>query len=165
MQKELNLRQRRWIELLKDYDCTIDYHPGKANVVAGTLSRKSSGTLASLGSHNLTLMLELRFINTKLKVDQMAGLLVALQLKPDFVDQIKEAQTWDPFLLRMLERMKQGKKSNFSIRADGMMVNGERICVPDVEGLRREILREAHNAPYAMHPDTTKMYWNLRPYY
>ncbi|KAL0434501.1 UNVERIFIED_CONTAM: Transposon Tf2-12 polyprotein [Sesamum latifolium] len=43
--KELNLRQRRWIELLKDYDCTIDFHPGKANVVADALSRKSSNGL------------------------------------------------------------------------------------------------------------------------
>nr|GEW26839.1 hypothetical protein [Tanacetum cinerariifolium] len=39
-EKELNLRQRRWIELLSDYDCEIQYHPGKANVVAGALSRK-----------------------------------------------------------------------------------------------------------------------------
>ncbi|GJS50365.1 putative reverse transcriptase domain-containing protein [Tanacetum coccineum] len=39
-QKELNMRQRRWIELLSDYDCEIRYHPGKANVVADTLSRK-----------------------------------------------------------------------------------------------------------------------------
>ena len=37
-QKELNLRQRRWLELFKDYDCIIDYHPGKANVVADALS-------------------------------------------------------------------------------------------------------------------------------
>ncbi|KAL0434130.1 UNVERIFIED_CONTAM: Transposon Tf2-11 polyprotein [Sesamum latifolium] len=61
--------------------------------------------------------------------------------------------------------MKQGKKPNFSIRADGLIVNGERVCVPDVDGLREEILREAHNAPYAMHPGTVKMYRNLRPYY
>jgi len=39
-QKELNMRQRRWVELIKDYDCIIDYHPGKANVVAYALSRK-----------------------------------------------------------------------------------------------------------------------------
>ena len=38
--KELNMRQRRWLELLKDYDLTISYHPGKANVVADALSRK-----------------------------------------------------------------------------------------------------------------------------
>ncbi|WRX26676.1 Reverse transcriptase domain - like 10 [Theobroma cacao] len=45
-QKELNLRQRRWLELIKDYDLVIDYHPGKANVVADALSRKSSSSLA-----------------------------------------------------------------------------------------------------------------------
>ncbi|KAK4383769.1 hypothetical protein Sango_2745300 [Sesamum angolense] len=61
--------------------------------------------------------------------------------------------------------MKQGKKSNFSIRADGAIAKGERICVPNVDGLQREILQEAHNAPYTMQPGTTKMYRNLRPYY
>ncbi|XP_022156067.1 uncharacterized protein LOC111023035 [Momordica charantia] len=46
-QKELNLRQRRWLELVKDYDCEISYHPGKANVVADALSRKAA-SVASL---------------------------------------------------------------------------------------------------------------------
>ncbi|KAL0386526.1 UNVERIFIED_CONTAM: Retrovirus-related Pol polyprotein from transposon [Sesamum latifolium] len=52
-QKELNLRQRRWIELLKDYDCTIDYHPGKANIVADALSRKTVDQLAGMICYNV----------------------------------------------------------------------------------------------------------------
>jgi len=47
-QKELNMRQRIWLELMKDYDITIQYHPGKANVVADALSQKSGGTVATL---------------------------------------------------------------------------------------------------------------------
>ena len=50
-QRELNLRQRRWMELIKYYDCMIDYHPGKANVVADALSRKSMQTLRALNAH------------------------------------------------------------------------------------------------------------------
>ena len=46
-QRDLNLRQRRWLELLKAYDCSILYHPDKANVVADALSRKSAGSLAN----------------------------------------------------------------------------------------------------------------------
>ena len=50
MQRDLNMRQRRWMEFLEDYDFTLHYHPGKANVVADALSRKSRGVLASIAS-------------------------------------------------------------------------------------------------------------------
>ena len=50
-QRELNLRQRRWMKLIKDYDCVIDYHPGKANVVVDALSKKSVQTLRALNAH------------------------------------------------------------------------------------------------------------------
>ena len=43
-QPNLNMRQRRWLDVVKDYDCEILYHPGKANVVADALSRKSAGS-------------------------------------------------------------------------------------------------------------------------
>ena len=49
-QRDLNMRQRRWMDFLEDYDLTLHYHPGKANVVADALSRKSRGVLASIAS-------------------------------------------------------------------------------------------------------------------
>ena len=49
-QRDLNMRQHRWMEFLEDYDFTLHYHPGKANVVADILSRKSRGVLASIAS-------------------------------------------------------------------------------------------------------------------
>ena len=49
-QWDLNMRQRKWMEFLKDYDFTLHYHPGKANVVADALSQKSRGVLASVPS-------------------------------------------------------------------------------------------------------------------
>ena len=49
-QKELHMRHRRWIELLKDYGCSILYHPGNADVVVDSLSRKSYGSMSTLRS-------------------------------------------------------------------------------------------------------------------
>ena len=57
MQRDLNMRQRRWIEFLEDYDFTLHYQPSKENVVADALSRKSRGALASIASRKW-LMLE-----------------------------------------------------------------------------------------------------------
>jgi hypothetical protein len=58
-QKELNMSQRRWLELIKDYDYEINYHPGKSNVVADTLSMKSTVELAALGISQPRLIKEL----------------------------------------------------------------------------------------------------------
>ncbi|XP_075095441.1 uncharacterized protein LOC142173711 [Nicotiana tabacum] len=78
-QKELNLRQRKWLELIKDYDCTIDYHPGKANVVADALSRNS---FESLALSPLPLLLELRATNACLSCNSNGSIIANLQVKP-----------------------------------------------------------------------------------
>ena len=67
-------------------------------------------------------------------------------------------------LAKIMEQIKQGADTPFSMQDDKLMM-GNRMCVPDSDGLRREILDEAHNAPYAMHPGTTKMYNTLRQHY
>ncbi|KAL0416244.1 UNVERIFIED_CONTAM: Transposon Tf2-11 polyprotein [Sesamum latifolium] len=163
-QKELNLRQRRWIELLKDYDCTIDYHPGKANIVADALSRKTVDQLVGIICYNVEYLTALRAMNVHFSVGGDL-LLATMQVKPSLKDKIKDAQDKDPYLQKMKTKMQEGKNDQFVIQNDGTLLNGKRMCVPNVEELRTEIMHEAHYAPYAMHPGSTKMYRDLRPYY
>ena len=62
------MRQRRWVELSKDYDCTIEYHPGKANVVADALSQKTSSSIVHLQVNPVTELLALRSLNVELQL-------------------------------------------------------------------------------------------------
>ena len=87
-QKELNLRQRRWMELLKDYDCTIEYHPGKANVVADALSRKTVEYSAGIVCYDMGNLVALRKMNVVLDVER-DHLLANFQVRPSLRDQIQ----------------------------------------------------------------------------
>jgi hypothetical protein len=88
-QSDLNMRQRRWLELIKDYDLEVHYHPGKANVVADALSRKAQCNCLTMGPPLHTLCDEFR----KLEMGMvMEGHLGALIIKSDLYNQIKEAQ-------------------------------------------------------------------------
>ncbi|KAL4360747.1 hypothetical protein GQ457_04G015530 [Hibiscus cannabinus] len=80
-QKELNLRQRRWLELLKDYDLSIEYHPSRENVVADALSRKVA--------------VELRAMFARLSISRDGGLVAELQVKPTLIQLIREKQLQD----------------------------------------------------------------------
>ncbi|KAL0405562.1 UNVERIFIED_CONTAM: Transposon Tf2-11 polyprotein [Sesamum latifolium] len=92
-------------------------------------------------------------------------LLATMQVKPSLKDKIKDAQDNDPYLQKMKTKVQEGKNDQFVIQNDGTLLNEKRMCVPNVEELRTEIMHEAHYAPYAMHPGSTKMYRDLRPYY
>ncbi|XP_077251803.1 uncharacterized protein LOC143891031 [Tasmannia lanceolata] len=97
-QKELNMRQRRWLELLKDYDCTIHYHPGKANVVADALSRKTSGTLARMLTTQKHLLQDLRKLDMEIVEPQTKGYIAQMVAQPSLLEKIKATQVDDPEL-------------------------------------------------------------------
>ena len=83
------MRQRRWIELLKDYDCIIQYHPGKAKVVADALSRKSVGSLAATRGCERQLLEDLRSLQVHMRVLDSGALAANFRVKPDLVGRIK----------------------------------------------------------------------------
>src|SRR3989442_5751825 len=91
-QKELNARQRRWLELLKDYDCTIEYHPGKANVVADALSRKGDGTSAYSQVSSLSLVSELKRLNLDVEGDTDRVLLATWKVRTVLREKIQQRQ-------------------------------------------------------------------------
>ena len=158
IQKELNLRQRRWLELIKDYDLIIDYHPRKANVVADALSRKSSATLVHIRTTYVPLLLDMKILGLSLDYDGYRALLASFMVRPLLIDQIKGKQMQDEELVKEVNKIMEGEvEENFSISQDGMLKMKGRVCVPDVEELRKMIMEEAHCSAYAMHPGSTKM--------
>ncbi|KAL8106071.1 hypothetical protein AgCh_029755 [Apium graveolens] len=139
-QKELNMRQRRWLELLKDYDANIRYHPGKANVVANALSRKNLGSVASLitQSHHIS---DLERLGVELYVRGSGGL---------------EA---------IRSEVASGKEKYFRVDDEGVIWLGSKLYVPLDPTIREKILKEAHSSSFSIHLGSTKMYRDLKKHF
>ena len=151
--------------MIKDYGCTIEYHLGKANVVVDALSRQPESFLSHTRSGYLPLLVDLRTLGVILEVKDSGALLATFHVRPLLVDQILAGQSQDPQMIKLKEEIKKGKKVEFQIRDDGMIVKGQRMCVPEYGELKRDIMVEAHSSPYAMHPCSTKMYRTLKEHY
>ncbi|KAA3481597.1 reverse transcriptase [Gossypium australe] len=131
-QKELNLWQPKWVELLNNYDCTIEYHPGKANVVADAL--------------NCRVMTDLIAIFARLSLFYDESLLIELQVKPTWIDHIKGKLMGDNLLVLQFHQIENRDTADFRINNDEILCFRGQICVPNDEDLRQSILREVHIA-------------------
>ncbi|GJS02992.1 putative reverse transcriptase domain-containing protein [Tanacetum coccineum] len=140
-QKELNMRQRRWIELLSDYDCEIRYHPGKANVVADALSRKVREK-----------PLRVRSLVMSTYTDLSERILKAQ------LEAVKQENVKAENLGRLL-------KPIFKIHSDGIRYFENRVWLPLFGGLRDLIMHESHKSKYSIHPGSDKMYQDMKKLY
>nr|GEU51412.1 hypothetical protein [Tanacetum cinerariifolium] len=135
--KELNMRQRRWIELFSDYECEICYHPGKANVVADALSRKERKKPRRVRAMAMT-------IQSKVK-----RMILGAQ---------SEAFKEENVPAERLHRLDQ----QMEIKEDESLYFIDHIWVLLVGGVRTIIIDEAHKTGYSVHPGADKMYHALR---
>nr|GEV08025.1 putative reverse transcriptase domain-containing protein [Tanacetum cinerariifolium] len=136
IEKELNMRQRRWLELLTDYNCEFRYNPGKENVVADALSRK---------------------------VLRVRALVMTLHLK--LPSQILKAQTEAINKENIEAGNLQGMDKAFEVRPDGTRCIKNQSWLPFFGGLRDLIMHESHKSKYSIHPGSNKMYHDLKKLY
>ena len=163
-QKELNMRQRRWMEFLKDYDFELSYHPGKANVVADALSRKALHVSAMMVKE-LELIEAFRDLNLVVEVRPRSLFLGVLKINNEFLDRVKENQREDSFLQNKMDLEENRAESEFCRDVRGLIRFKNRICIPQGRELKEAILEEAHKSHLSFHPGSTKMYQDLKQYF
>jgi hypothetical protein len=137
-QPDLNLRHRRWLELIKDYDLGINYHLGKANVVADEFAK-------------------LKIVaNTKV---------MEMEVDSSLLQEIHRGQLKYEKIHEIRRNIKEEKSPGFMEDDQGVLWYKGRICVPNIEELKDKILREAHESAYSIHLGGNNMYHDLKAAY
>jgi hypothetical protein len=140
----------------------IQYHPGKANVVADALSRK--GQLNSITTHLMSqeLCWEMEQLNLGMLNNMEATF---IEVESTLEQEIRKGQEFDEKNKEIKTLIKSGKALDFTENKQVIVWFKKRICVLEIENLRQLILREAHDSAYSIHPGSTKMYQDLKEKY
>ena len=164
-QRELNMRQRRWMEFLEDYDFTLHCHLSKANVVADALSRKSRGALASIAYRECRMLKTVGQFGLSY-LEQAQGTLGSLVATPSLLNRVIESQGQDVEIVSIRDRVQLGTgDEGWTVLADGCLWYRGLAVVPQLTDLREDILSEFHCSRFAVHPGGTKMYQDLHYQY
>jgi hypothetical protein len=161
-QSNLNLRQRSWLELIKDYDLRIKYHPGKANVVANALSRRSHVSQLVVDSMPFELCEEFDELNLRIVANTEA---MEMEVGSNLLQEIQKGQVEDEKVLEIKRNIKEEKSPRFLEDEEGVLWYKGRICVPNVKELKDKILHDAHESTYSIHTGGNKMYHDLKATY
>jgi hypothetical protein len=161
-QKDLNLRQRRWLELIKEYDMEIHYHPGKANLVANALSRKEHVHAAIVTQLPEELVEDFERLNLGI-VAHTEG--ITIEVEPTLEQEIRKGQIGDAKIQEIKDLITEGRGPNFTEDEQGTIWFKNWICVPEINSIRETILKVAHDSAYSIHPGSTKMYQDLKQKY
>src|ERR1044072_9464259 len=156
-QKELNMRQRRWMEYMKDYDFTLQYHPGKANVVVDALSRKAVH-VSTLMMSQLRMIEEFRDFGLSVEVSPEKSSFRMVTISNDLSKEIRGKQLLDEQLVEKRTWIPLGKAPDLEVGTDNVLRCKGRVCVPNDEELRKRIIDEGHRSRLSLHPGTKKMY-------
>jgi hypothetical protein len=161
-QKDLNVRQHRWLELIKDYDLEIHYHPGEANLVANVLSLKEHVHAAIVAQLPDDLVEDFRRLNLGI-VARTKG--VTIEVEPTLEQEIRKGQIGDAKIQKIKDLITEGRGPEFTEDEQVTIWFKNQICVPEIDSLRETILKEAHDSDYSIHPGSTKMYQDLKQKY
>jgi hypothetical protein len=149
------------LELIKDYDLGINYHPEKVNVVADALRHKKYCNATFARRIWPKPRREIKYLSLGM-VNEAS---VTMEVEPTLEAEIREGQLEYAKLKEIPQLIRDNKTSDFSEDSQGTLWLGKRICVPNQNHIKELILREAHDLAYSIHPGSTKMYKDLKTRY
>jgi hypothetical protein len=147
------------LELIKDYDLGINYHPRKANVVANALSHRSHVSQLVVDSMPFELCEEFNKLNLRIVANTEA---TEMELGSNLLQVIRKGQVEDKKIQEIKRNIKEEKSPGFPEDVEGVLWYKRRICVPSIKEMKDKILREVRESSYSIHLGGNKMYHDLK---